>query len=56
MSLKNAADALFIHKNTLQYQLDRVRDMTGLDPRNFQDAVSLYIALHLQKLEEASDR
>ena len=54
MSLKNAADALFIHKNTLQYQLDRVREITGLDPRSFQDAVSLYIALHLQNLEEIS--
>lgn len=49
MSLKEAADDLIIHRNTLQYQLDRIRDLTGLDPRSFQDAVILYLALRMKE-------
>ena len=44
-SLKEAAEKLFVHKNTLQYHLDRVRSATGFDPRKFSDAVILYLAL-----------
>ncbi len=45
LSLKDASDALFIHKNTLQYQLDRIAEKTGLNPRVFQDAFLLQFAL-----------
>lgn len=45
--LKETADALFIHKNTLQYQLDRIHGITGYNPRTFRDAVVLYTALCL---------
>ncbi|MDE6259359.1 MAG: helix-turn-helix domain-containing protein [Oscillospiraceae bacterium] len=47
MSLKTASDALFIHKNTLQYQLDRIWKESGYNPRSFQDAVILYLGLKL---------
>ena len=45
MSLKNTADALFIHKNTLQYHLDRIAEKSGKSPRNFQDAFLFQLAL-----------
>ena len=45
MSLKNTADALFIHKNTLQYHLDRIAEKSGKNPRNFQDAFLFQLAL-----------
>lgn len=45
MSLKATSDALFMHKNTLQYQLDRIWRDSGYNPRSFQDAVVLYLAL-----------
>ena len=45
LSLKDTSDALFIHKNTLQYQLDRIAVKTGMNPRIFQDAFSLQFAL-----------
>ena len=45
LSLKDASEALFIHKNTLQYQLDRITEKTGLNPRLFQDAFLLQFAL-----------
>ena len=47
MSLKETADQLFLHKNTLQYQLDKIWKNTGYNPREFKDATVLYIALKL---------
>ena len=41
---QETARILCIHKNTLQYRLKRIAGKTGLDPRIFCDAVSLYIA------------
>ena len=47
MRLKQASEALYLHKNTLQYQLDRIHRETGYNPREFADAVILYLALKL---------
>ena len=47
MSLKETADQMFLHKNTLQYQLDKIWKNTGYNPREFRDAAILYIALKL---------
>jgi carbohydrate diacid regulator len=47
-SLKTTSEKLYIHRNTLQYQLDRIHEKTGLNPRTFSDAVTLYLALHLK--------
>lgn len=44
-SLDETSNKLFIHKNTLQYRLKRVKEQTGYDPRKFMDAILLYIAL-----------
>ncbi len=45
--LKETAEALYIHKNTLQYQLDRIHQITGYNPRKFRDAVVLFTAFQL---------
>lgn len=50
MSLKRTSDRLFLHKNTLQYQLDKIGRKTGYDPRRFQSAVILYLGLKLDQL------
>lgn len=47
MSLKDTANQLYLHKNTLQYQLDKIAKITGYNPRNFKDAAVLYVALKL---------
>lgn len=47
--LKETAEALFVHKNTLQYQLDGIHRATGYNPRSFSDAVVLYLALALSE-------
>ena len=46
-SLKRTCETLYLHKNTLQYQLDRIHRETGYNPRCFADAVVLYLALKL---------
>jgi carbohydrate diacid regulator len=48
-SLAKCADALFIHKNTFQYQLNKIKELTGYDPRNFKDYSTLYMAYLYQK-------
>ena len=47
MSLKETCNHLYLHKNTLQYQLDKIWRNTGYNPRNFKDAAILYIGLKL---------
>lgn len=44
-SLSAAADALFVHKNTLQYRLKSLAALTGLDVRRPSQAPALYMAL-----------
>ena len=46
-SLQNAAQRLFIHKNTMQYRLKGLADATGLDVRKPSQAPSLYLAMLL---------
>ncbi|MDF2958464.1 MAG: hypothetical protein K0S39_199 [Paenibacillus sp.] len=46
-SINKTADLLFIHKNTLQYRLNKIKETTGYDPRVFEEAVLLYLAIYL---------
>ena len=48
MSLSKTSSQLFIHKNTLQYKLNRIFKKSGLNPRAFKDAVLLYLGLNLE--------
>jgi len=41
------AKALYIHRNTLEYRLNRISELTGLDLGNFDDRLLLYVALQL---------
>ena len=52
MSLQETAAACFIHKNTLQYRLERIGERCGLNPRRFRDAADLYLALRLLHLRQ----
>ncbi len=42
-----AADELCVHRHTLAYRLDRVRDLTGRDPRSGEHLVEFGLALEL---------
>ncbi|CUU23034.1 CdaR family transcriptional regulator [Duffyella gerundensis] len=43
------AKALFIHRNTLEYRLNRISELTGLDLSSFDDRLLLYVALQLDE-------
>ena len=51
-SLQKTCDDLFVHKNTLQYRLNRIAEKCGLDPRNFRDGALLYLALQAEDAAE----
>lgn len=53
MKISEAAQALYVHRNTLIYRLDRVRRTTGLNPYNFTDLGHLVpMAKHKLKSED----
>lgn len=41
LDLQASARDLHVHRNTLSYRLDRIRTLTGLDPRNTLDLIRL---------------
>jgi carbohydrate diacid regulator len=45
LCVSEAANKLYIHRNTLAYRLNRIKEITGLDPRNIYDAMHIYLAL-----------
>ncbi|MCK5763563.1 MAG: helix-turn-helix domain-containing protein [Clostridiales bacterium] len=51
-SIIRTSEELFIHKNTLQYRLNKIWRVTGYNPRELKDLIILYIALELGKEEE----
>lgn len=45
-----SASRLSIHRNTLSYRLDKITWLTGLDPRRFDEAMQIRLALLLRCL------
>lgn len=45
LNVSETAKELYMHRNSLQYRLDRFYEKTGLDIRQFQDALTVYLAL-----------
>lgn len=50
LSPSSTASRLSIHRNTLSYRLEKITSLTGLDPRRFDDAVQIRLALLLRSL------
>jgi carbohydrate diacid regulator len=55
LNLSEAARNLYIHRNTLIYRLEKIQKITGLDLRNFEDAVLLKVLLMLGKSLNSSN-
>ncbi|MDN4594370.1 PucR family transcriptional regulator [Polycladomyces subterraneus] len=51
LNLSETARALYVHRNTLLYRLERLKQETGLDARRFEDAVYMYTVLLLTPTE-----
>lgn len=46
-SMSKAADALFIHINTMKYRIQRIKILTNLDPKNSEHKLILQIGLKI---------
>ena len=49
--LSTTASGLSIHRNTLSYRLEKITSLTGLDPRRFDEAMQIRLALFLRSLQ-----
>lgn len=56
LNLSETARDLYIHRNTLVYHLEKLQKKTGLDIRNFDDALTLKIALMVKQYMEYRGR
>ena len=54
-SINEAANKLFIHKNTLQYKLSKIASETGFDVRKPSNAPALFVAIQFYKELEQND-
>lgn len=52
----DVARELSIHRNTLKYRLERLRDILGLDTLNFHDCFAIWAAFTLRKLERQENQ
>ena len=60
LNISEASRNLYIHRNTLVYRLDKLEKTLGLNIRNFDDAMTLKIALmvdtYMNYIEKNHDR
>ncbi len=49
-SITKVADELFIHKNTLQYRIMKMKTLTNYDPRILEEFIPIVIAMYLDDL------
>ncbi|AWB42898.1 transcriptional regulator [Paenibacillus sp. CAA11] len=49
-NVSETAKRLYIHRNTLLYRMDKIKQETGLDVRSFRDAVLVKLTLLLYKV------
>jgi len=52
LSISRTAQTIYVHRNTLLYRLRRVKEITGLDPKKFDDAIQLRMALKMRVYQE----
>ena len=45
LNVSETSRQLFVHRNTLVYRIEKIQKTTGLDLRNFEDALTFKIAL-----------
>ena len=53
LNVSETSRKLFVHRNTLVYRLEKIRKLTGLDLREFDDAIVFKVALMVKKYLDA---
>lgn len=54
LNVSETSRKLFVHRNTLVYRLEKIKKLTGLDLREFEDAIVFKVALMVKKYLTAS--
>ena len=49
-NLSQAADSLFIHRNTLIYRMERIAEITGMDLDKTETRLAVQLALHIHRM------
>lgn len=50
LNISTTAKDLYMHRNSLNYKLDKLKEKTGLDARKFQEALFIFFEIILKKL------
>lgn len=45
LNISKTSNALFLHRNTLIYRLEKIKEYLNLDLKNFKDALTFYISV-----------
>lgn len=53
-NLSQAADSLFIHRNTLIYRMERIAEITGMDLDKTETRLAVQLALHIHRMGDHS--
>ncbi|MBO5290849.1 MAG: helix-turn-helix domain-containing protein, partial [Clostridia bacterium] len=54
LNISETSRKLFVHRNTLVYRLEKIKKLTGLDLREFDDAIVFKVALMVKKYLDAN--
>ena len=54
LNVSETSRGLFVHRNTLVYRLEKIKKLTGLDLREFDDAIVFKVALMVKKYLNAN--
>ena len=49
LNVSETARKLYVHRNTLVYRLEKVKKITGLDLREFEDAILFKVAVMVKQ-------
>lgn len=50
LNISEASRSMYVHRNTLIYRLDKIEKLTGLNIRNFSDAMTFRVAWLINKM------
>lgn len=46
LNISKTSQVLFLHRNTLIYRLEKIKEILGLDLKNFKDSLAFYITVN----------
>lgn len=56
LNVSETSRQLYVHRNTLVYRLDKIQKITGLDLRNFDDAIIFKVSMLVKKYLDRSEK